>query len=142
MSALVPPREHPVVRRVLVQQLPEFRVGGVAQVVLRVVLTDLRDHLAPRLVPFPVAGLLVQLLDDALPGGAVLQRELGNDAAQLVGLGQLDFVQRNAQPQAKPVKTVHHPPVHFAQDHYAFGAVRQKLRHPVKQMLRGQTGFR
>lgn len=126
MSALVPPREHPVVRRILVQQLPELGVGGV----LTVRFAHLRDHLAPRLVPLPVTGFFVQLLDHSLPGGPVFQRKLRDYPAQLVGLGQLDFVQRNAQPQAKLVETVHHAPVDFAEDHDTFSAVGQKLRHP------------
>jgi len=122
MPTLIPPREHPVVRRVFVQQLSEFSVG-----VLFVDFSDFRYHLAPRLVPLPVASLLVQLLDDTLPGGTVLQRKLGHDTAQLVGLGQLDFVQWNPEPEAKFIETVHNASVHFTEHHNTFGAVGQKL---------------
>jgi len=68
MSTLIPPGEHPVVRRVFVQQLSEFSVG-----VLFNDFTDFSDHLAPRFIPLPMACLFVQLLDDTLSGGTVLQ---------------------------------------------------------------------
>lgn len=118
MSTLIPPREHPVVRRVFVQQLSEFSIG-----VLAIYFTDFRDHLAPRFVPLPIAGLFVKLLNDTLSGGPILQRKLGNDAAQFVGLGELDFVQGNAEPKAKFIETIHYPSVYFAQDHDTFSAI-------------------
>lgn len=119
MSALIPPRKHSVVRRVFIQQLSEFRVGGV----LIVDFADFRDHFASRFVPFSMTSFFVQLLNDPLPGGPILQRKLGNDATQFVGLGQLDFVQRNADPQTKLVKPIHYAPMNFTEDYDTFSAV-------------------
>jgi len=124
MPTLIPPREHPVVRRVFVQELSELSVG-----VLFVDFSDFRYHLAPRLIPLPVTGLLVQLLYHTLSGGTVLQRKLGYDTTQLVGLGELDFMQRNPKPEAKFIEAVHNPSMDFTKHHNTFGAVSQKLRH-------------
>jgi len=122
MSTLIPPGEHSVVRRVFVQQLSEFSVS-----VLFVDFSDFRYHLAPRLIPLPMTSLLVQLLDDTFSGGTILQRKLGYDTAQLVGLGQLDFMQRNSKPEAKFVETVHNASVNFTEHNNTLSAVGQKL---------------
>jgi len=112
------------VRRVFVQELSEFSVG-----VLFVDFSDFRNHLAPRLIPLPMASFLVQLLNDTLSGGTVLQRKLGHDTTQLVGLGELDFMQRNSKPETKFIETVQNPSMDFTEHHDTFSAVSQKLRH-------------
>jgi len=122
MSTLIPPRENPVVRRVFIQQLSKFSVS-----VLFVDFSYFRYHLAPRLIPLPMAGLLVQLLDDALSRGTVLQRKLRYDTAQLVWLGELDFMQRNSKPETKFIETIHNASVDFTEHHNTFSAVGQKL---------------
>lgn len=61
-----------------------------------------------------VVGLLLQLLQHALAGGAVLERELGHDAAELAGLGVRQPGERHAQPQQEAVEAVHDAPVDHA----------------------------
>jgi hypothetical protein len=74
-----------------------------------------------------MTSLLVQLLNDTLSGGTVLQRKLRYDTAQLVWLGELDFMQRNSKPKTKFIETVHNATVDFTQHHNAFSTVGQKL---------------
>lgn len=89
--------------------------------------TNLGYHLAPRLVSFPVIGLLLELLQDAFAGGTILERELGYDAAKLVGLCVRDPVQRYSQPQDELVEAIDYATVDYAQDDYSLGTVRQKV---------------
>lgn len=61
-------------------------------------VTHLCDHLSPGLISFTVIGFFLQLLYHPLPGGSVLERELGHDPAKLIRLRVLHPVQRDSQP--------------------------------------------
>lgn len=122
MSALIPPCEHPVVRRVFIQKLSKFCIG-----VLVIYFSNFRDHLTPCLVPLPVTRFFVKLLNNTFSSGTVFQRKLGNDSTQFVGFGKLNFMQRNAKPETKFIETVYYSSVYFSKDHNTFGAVGQKL---------------
>ena len=73
--------------------------------------THIRDHLAARLVALAVVGLLLQLLDHALAGGAVLERELGHHLAEVVRPGVAQLVRRHAQPREELAEPVGRQPV-------------------------------
>ena len=88
------------------------------------------DHFAAGLVTFPMIGLLLELLKNAFARRSVLEGKFGHDAAELVGLGVLNAMQRYAQPQDELVEAVEDAPVHDAQDDYALSAFLQELRHP------------
>ena len=79
-----------------------------------------------------MGGLLLHLLQHALPGGSVLERELGQNAAELVGLCVLDAAGRGAEPQQELDVAVHHSAVHGAQHHDSLRAVGQELRHSAQ----------
>lgn len=79
--------------------------------------------------------LLLELLDDALAGRPVLERELGDDSAEFVGFGVLHPMQRYPEPKHELVETIYDAPVHDPQHDYPFGAVGQKVRHPAKEVV-------
>ena len=92
-------------------------------------VTHLCDHLSPGLISFTVIGFFLQLLYHPLPGGSVLERELGHDPAEFVRLRVLHPVQRYTQPEDEFVESIYDPPVHDAQHDYPLGAVRQEVGH-------------
>ena len=57
------------------------------------------DHLATRLLPLPLVGLLLQHVQDLVACGAVLQGKLTDHLAELVDAHLLCFVQRQAHVQ-------------------------------------------
>lgn len=90
-------------------------------------VTHLCDHLSPRLISFTVIGFFLELLYHPLPGGSVLERELGHDTAELVRLRVLHPVQRDAQPEDEFVESIYDPPVYYAQHDYPLRAVGQEV---------------
>lgn len=92
-------------------------------------VTHLCDHLSPGLISFTVIGFFLELLYHPLPGGSVLERELGHDTAELVRLRVLHPVQRDAQPEDEFVESIYDPPVHYPQHDYPLRAVGQEVWH-------------
>lgn len=90
-------------------------------------VTHLCDHLSPRLISFTVIGFFLELLYHPLPGGSVLERELGHDTAELVRLRVLHPVQRDAQPEDEFVESIYDPPVYYPQHDYPLRAVGQEV---------------
>lgn len=92
-------------------------------------VTHLCDHLSPGLISFTVIGFFLELLYHPLPGGSVLERELGHDTAKLVRLRVLHPVQWDAQPEDEFVESIYDPPVHYPQHYYPLRAVGQEVWH-------------
>lgn len=112
------------------------------------------NQLASSLVSLSVIRLLFDLLLDAFPGGAVLQRKLRHDPAELVRSRFGYPMLRNSQPLQElsipgkqnekfqlsiitelnrylPIKN---PPVHYTEDDDPFGTIRQEIDQLLLQM--------
>lgn len=70
--------------------------------------THVSDHFAPGLVPLPVVGSLLFLLQHSLPGGAILQRKLAKDLTEAVDADLLYCVCWVAQEQQKGMEPGDH----------------------------------
>jgi hypothetical protein len=67
------------------------------------------DHLSTRLVALAMRGLLLQLLEDAISRGAVLERELGHDFAERARFGFTNRGRRSAQPDEELAESEMNP---------------------------------
>ena len=95
--------------------------------------TNLGNHLAPRLISFPVIGLFLKLLNYSFPRCPVLEGKFRDYPAELVWLCILYTMQRYTKPQNKFVKTIYDTSMNDTQDDYSLRAIGQKIGHPENE---------